>query len=50
MPRVWGEAALRNPAFLAVAFTGGVIGFGISFTSLWFMSKSTATVYSLTGA
>lgn len=31
-----------------VAALGGLLGFAISFTSLWFISRSTATVYSLT--
>ena len=42
------EPALANPEFLTVAMLGGLLGFGISFTSLWYMSRSTATVYSLT--
>ncbi len=46
--RLQYEPALRSPEFLAVAAAGGVLGFGISFTSLWFMSRSSATVFSLT--
>jgi GDP-mannose transporter len=42
------QAALRDPQFLGVAMAGGLLGFAISFTSLWFMSRSSATVYSLT--
>ncbi|KDD74006.1 hypothetical protein H632_c1659p0 [Helicosporidium sp. ATCC 50920] len=48
--RVWREPDLANPAFLAVAALSGVLGFAISFTSLWFMSTTTATVYSLVGS
>ncbi len=29
---------------------GGLIGFAISFSSLWFLSQTTATIYSLVGA
>ena len=44
------EAALMDPAFQTVAFLGGLLGFGISFSSLWYLSRSTATVYSVTGS
>ncbi|GIL84758.1 hypothetical protein Vretimale_14453 [Volvox reticuliferus] len=44
------QEALRNPAFLMVSTLGGVIGFGISFSSLWYLSQTTATIYSLVGA
>lgn len=44
------EAALRSSHFLAVASLGGLLGFLISFTSLYFMSRTTATIYSLTGS
>jgi len=44
------QPALRDPAFAAVAALGGVIGFGISFSALWFLSQTTATIYSLVGA
>lgn len=44
------EPALQRSDFLAVAVMGGLLGFGISFTSLWFISRSTATVFSLTGS
>ncbi len=33
-----------------VAVVGGIIGFGISFSALWFLSQTTATIYSLVGA
>lgn len=44
------QAALTNPVFLTVSGLAGVIGFLISFSSLWFLSLSTATIYSLVGA
>jgi GDP-mannose transporter len=44
------QPALANPAFLFVAALGGLIGFGISFSALWFLSQTTATIYSLVGA
>jgi GDP-mannose transporter len=44
------QPALQNPQFLAVAVLGGLIGFGISFSALWFLSQTTATIYSLVGA
>lgn len=44
------QPALQNPTFLFVALVGGLIGFGISFSALWFLSQTTATIYSLVGA
>jgi GDP-mannose transporter len=44
------QPALQNPMFLLVALVGGLIGFGISFSALWFLSQTTATIYSLVGA
>jgi GDP-mannose transporter len=44
------QPALKNPVFLMVAAVGGLIGFGISFSALWFLSQTTATIYSLVGA
>ncbi len=44
------QAALSDPAFYVVALMGGLIGFGISFSALWFLSLTTATYYSLVGA
>lgn len=41
---------LLNPAFVAVATLSGVLGFAISFTSIWFISTTSATVYSLVGS
>eukprot|EP00798_Chlamydomonas_sp_ICE-L_P015234 gene15234-21316_t len=50
MDGLFAQSALRNPVFLVVALAGGIIGFAISFSSLWFLSQTTATIYSLTGA
>lgn len=47
---VWREPDLRNPAFLAVAGLSGLLGLAISFTSLWFLASTTATIYSLVGS
>lgn len=44
------QPALRDPAFQAVACVTAVVGFSISFASLWFLSTSTATTYSLVGS
>ena len=32
------QPALRDPVFLFVSLLGGIIGFAISFSSLWFLS------------
>ena len=50
IPTLPHQVALHNPMFLSVATMGGVIGFAISFSSLWFLSQTTATIYSLVGA
>lgn len=47
---LFNQPALNNPIFLAVGSMGGIIGFLISFSSLWFLSQTTATIYSLVGA
>ncbi|KAG2446095.1 hypothetical protein HXX76_000695 [Chlamydomonas incerta] len=47
---LFDEPALRNPSFLLVSAMGGIIGFAISFSSLWYLSQTTATIYSLVGA
>ncbi len=36
--------------FFIVSFMGGLIGFAISFSSFWFLSQTTATIFSLVGA
>ncbi|PSC67289.1 GDP-mannose transporter GONST2-like [Micractinium conductrix] len=47
---VWQEPDLHNSTFLAVAALSGFIGFGLSFTSLWFLSTTTPSIYSLVGS
>ncbi|GLC39366.1 hypothetical protein PLESTB_000892400 [Pleodorina starrii] len=44
------QEALKNSAFLMVSGLGALIGFGISFSSLWYLQQTTATMYSLVGA
>ncbi len=44
------EPALRNPRFQAAACLSALCGFLISFCSLWFLSTTTATTYSLVGS
>ncbi|GAX75932.1 hypothetical protein CEUSTIGMA_g3375.t1 [Chlamydomonas eustigma] len=44
------QPALMDSTFLVVSLLGGIIGFAISFSSLWFLSQTTATIYSLVGA
>lgn len=44
------QTALYDPMFILVSTLGAFIGFGISFFSLWFLSQTTATLYSLVGA
>jgi len=42
--------ALKSPAFLAAAGASAVIACGISFSSLWFLSTTTATTYCMVGS
>ena len=44
------EPALTDPAFLAAAVASSLLAFCISFASLWFLSSTTATTYSLVGS
>ncbi|KAK9810246.1 hypothetical protein WJX72_007245 [[Myrmecia] bisecta] len=44
------EPALHNPSFLCAVVGSGILAFLISFASLWFLSSTTATVYSLVGS
>uniref|UniRef100_A0A061S7F4 GDP-mannose transporter n=1 Tax=Tetraselmis sp. GSL018 TaxID=582737 RepID=A0A061S7F4_9CHLO len=44
------QPALYEWQFRLVAVVSGLIGFAISFCSLWFLSCTTATTYSLTGS
>ena len=44
------QPALRNPVFLVAACASSLVAFSISFASLWFLSTTTATSYSLVGS
>ena len=44
------DPALRNPMFIMAACSSALVAFGISFASLWFLSTTTATSYSLVGS
>lgn len=44
------EPALHNSYFLAAAIASSLLAFCISFASLWFLSSTTATTYSLVGS
>lgn len=44
------EPALQNPMFLIAASASALVAFSISFASLWFLSTTTATSYSLVGS
>jgi GDP-mannose transporter len=46
----WGQGALYEPSFQALALLGGLFGFAISLSSIWFVSLTTATFYSLVGS
>lgn len=39
-----------NPEFTVVVLMGALLGFGVSFASIWCMSRTSATIYSLTGS
>lgn len=41
---------LFNPSFQFAAIISGFVGFFISFASLWFLSTTTPTIYSLVGS
>ena len=47
---LWRQPALFQPTFVIAASISGVLGFAISFASLWFLSSTTPTTYSLTGS
>ncbi|KAK9831369.1 hypothetical protein WJX81_006272 [Elliptochloris bilobata] len=47
---VAADPALRRPAFAAAALASALLAFCISFTALWFLSTTSATVYSLVGS
>jgi GDP-mannose transporter len=44
------QDALRNTSFQAFATLGAVLGFCLSWSSIWFVSLTTATLYTLTGS
>lgn len=44
------EPDLQNPYFLTAAIASSLLAFCISFASLWFLSSTTATTYSLVGS
>lgn len=46
----WGQQALYDTSFQSLAILGGLFGFAISFSSIWFVSLTTATLYSLVGS
>lgn len=46
----WQQKALYQASFQALAVVSGVCGFLISFSSIWFVSLTTATFYSLVGS
>lgn len=48
--RLPSQPALRDPEFLLVALMGGFFGFAISFSSLWYLSRTSATLFGLTGS
>lgn len=51
LPRVMTVTSnFWEPRFQVFATLGGLLGFAISFTSMWFISNSTATFYGLTGS
>ncbi|GLC55659.1 hypothetical protein PLESTB_001011800 [Pleodorina starrii] len=41
---------LSDPEFNVVVVMGALLGFGVSFASIWCMSRTSATIYSLTGS
>ncbi|XP_022156679.1 GDP-mannose transporter GONST1 isoform X2 [Momordica charantia] len=47
---LWGTSLLRLPMFWLVITCSGVLGLGISFTSMWFLHQTGATTYSLVGS
>ena len=48
--RIASEPALFNSGFQLAASMSALCGFLISFCSLWFLSTTTATTYSLVGS
>lgn len=50
IPKVFEEIQRQPVAFYIVAGLSGVLGFGISIASLWYLSRTSATTYSITGS
>lgn len=46
----WQQQSLYQPSFQALAVLGGLFGFFVSFSSIWFVSLTTAIFYSLVGS
>jgi GDP-mannose transporter len=46
----WQQQALYQPSFQLLAVLGGLCGFVLSFSSILFVSLTTATCYSLVGS
>lgn len=44
------DPVLHNPSFIMTACASALVAFGISFASLWFLSTTSATTYSLVGS
>ena len=50
LPRFFSSPTLHDPKFLLALFGSGLMGFMISFASLWFLAETTAGTYSLVGS
>jgi len=49
-PQVLHEPALQSTGFLVAATCSGVLSLAISFSSLWFLSETSPTTYSIVGS
>ncbi|XP_058109208.1 GDP-mannose transporter GONST2-like isoform X3 [Magnolia sinica] len=47
---VYNSHVIRTPMFWVVATASGLLGLAISFTSMWFLSQTGPTTYSLVGS
>ena len=50
VPKFAYELQQQTPMFFIAASLSGVLGFAISIASLWFLSRTSATTYSITGS
>lgn len=50
LPGIAEDPALKDPYFLVAATASALLAFFMSFASLWFLSTTTATTYSLVGS